>query len=69
MFNEIILKAVINLAQIKRIEYIKNIPSFNGNTTSSEYYLHLVYPPKYFVSLLKPDQACDNGFIRTWERV
>lgn len=69
MFNEIMLKAVISLAQIKRIEYIKNIASSGGPHTCSEYYLHLVYPPKYYISVMKPDLACDNGFVRSWERV
>lgn len=35
----------------------------------TEYYLHLAYPPRYFVAILKPDVGCDDGYIRTWERV
>lgn len=61
LFNQMVIKATINLAQIKRIEqYFQN--------EDEEYYLHLAYPPRYFISLLKHDTACDDGFIRNWER-
>ena len=36
---------------------------------SDEYYLHLTYPPKYFISILKPDLGCVEGFVRGWERI
>lgn len=69
MFNEIVVKAVIYLAQIKKIEFIRNIASSQDPNRFSEYYLHLAYPPKYFVSLLRPDVACDDGYLHGWERV
>ena len=70
MFNEIVLKATVTLAQISRIQEYSN-GRFMEKTGKgeSEYYLHLTYPPKYYISLLKPELASDDGFIRNWDRV
>jgi hypothetical protein len=69
LFNEIVLKAVVNLAQIKRVEHVRSHKQEMESETFSEFYLHLAYPPRYYVSVLKPDIGCDEGFIRSWERV
>ena len=64
------VKAVVSLAQIKKIDYILNHKFMESdNYSSNYYYLHLTYPPRYFVSILKPDLGCDDGYIRSWERV
>ena len=71
LFNEIVLKVFISLAQIKKIESVQGVRKkmSEDKTPFSEYYLHLTYPPRYYISILKPDIGCDEGFIRTWERV
>lgn len=68
LFNEIVLKTVINLAQIKSIDFIHTDRKITSTTSVriSDYYLHLAYPPRYYISILKPDFGCDDGYIRNW---
>ncbi len=52
-FNETIIKTQLNMGQIKKIE-IYNSRTQNGIV---EYYFHLAYPPKFFISQLKKEVA------------
>lgn len=62
LFNQIVLKIVVNVAQIAKIERYED-------SVNIDYYIFLTYPAKYYLTILKKDVACDDRFLWGWERV
>lgn len=53
MFNETLLRMNISLAQI----IFMGLTSHDSTTLHKTYYMKLKYPPKMYITIIKPDLA------------
>lgn len=47
----------------------KIYPDSTEEKNISEYYFYLTYPPMYYISILKKEEANHESFMKNWDRV
>lgn len=50
LWNQTVMKIVVKMAQVKKIERAQQDKKY-------EYYFHLKYPPMFYITELKSDEA------------
>ena len=66
MFDNVVLKTSVNLAQVDKIT---RTAYKDGLVNVEEFYFHLKYPAKFFMSILKKEHGVSDNYIKKWERL